>query len=140
MLVLLETTQKKRMPSQPLKSAINQHSQEEQEKENRDRNLIIHRVPESHKKDLAARKTDDAVLFQGLCGEVLELDDVEVVKTVRLCRKQEGKHRPLKIILKDRVGKRRIMASLYKLKEAAEPFSNLSVCNDMTLDERKTRT
>ena len=58
-------------------------------------------------------------------------------KLIRLGTKEEGKIRPVKIVLPDVLVKNSFMKNLNKLKNLPDQFKNLSIKHDMTVDEQK---
>ena len=112
--------------------------QEEKDKENRRRNIIIYRMPESKAKDVVNKQKDDKEIFLKLMNDVLEVNcnENDIIRTFRFGKKEEGKDKPLLIEFKSMSLKNQMMESLYKLAKANDVFKNLSISHDMTKAER----
>ncbi|KAJ3593492.1 hypothetical protein NHX12_005826 [Muraenolepis orangiensis] len=117
-----------------VKCSINEHTQEEEGKAARDKNLIIHRAPESQHINAEERKSHDASFIKELLEHQLNIPSVKFMDIIRLGAKKEG---PRQVILADLIDKRKIMASLRNLKDATPPFNSISVGHDTTENERK---
>ncbi len=118
------------------RAAVQEQVKESKGREDRDSNLIIFRVKESNKAEPELRQVEDLDFVNKLFEEKLEVGQINIDKTVRLGKKEEEKNRPLKVILQDKQDKRKIMASLYKLQYVDDTYKNISVQNDMSLEER----
>ena len=120
-----------------------------QEKENREKNIILFNVPESFSDVGIDRKKYDEDKFRSLCEHVVE-KPVPVDKIYRLGKKADtqgndreiddqqnnGKKRPVKVCFKSVFDKRVFLSNLYKLKNSE--FDEINVRHDLTEDERKT--
>ena len=115
-----------------VKEAIVDHAKEKAQDEERQRNIIIYRLPESDDDDQEKRKDYDKSLFEKLSKNELGTAGVKPTKIIRLGRRDPALTRPLLVTTPTVMDKRRIMASLYKLKNASEDFNNISVSNDLT--------
>ena len=122
-----------------MKEAIVEHAKEKAQDEERQRNIIIYRLPESDDDDQDKRKDYDKSLFEKLSKNELGIAGVKPTKIIRLGRRDPELTRPLLVTTPTVMDKRRIMASLNKLKNASEDFSNISVSNDLTKEERQER-
>jgi hypothetical protein len=106
--------------------------------EDRDQSIIIHRAEESKSSSQEGRRQEDKDMFITLCNDVLDIQEIEIKKNFRLGgRPEEGKCRPLKVVLSSREDKTTFMKSLGRLRDAGEPYNNLSITNDLTRDERE---
>ena len=122
-----------------VKAAIVEHAKQKTQDEARERNVIIHRLPESTNDDPETRKAYDSSLFNQLTKNELEIQGIEPVKLMRLGKKEPNQNRPLLVALPTIIDKREFMASLYKLKNASEGFNSLSITHDLTKEERQER-
>ncbi|KAI8505107.1 hypothetical protein Bbelb_172160 [Branchiostoma belcheri] len=121
-----------------VKKAMVEQKLEEQERESREQNLIIHRLPESTSTETAQRKSHDKTQVERLFAEPLELGKIEIKSTIRLGKKREDNTpRPLKVVLQNREDKRKIMTRLARLKGANQPFASISIGEDLTKEERE---
>ena len=123
-----------------VKEAIVEHVKEKAQDEERQRNIIIYRLPESDDDDQDKRKDyDKSLFFEKLSKNELGIAGVKPTKIIRLGRRDPELTRSLLVTTPTVMDKRRIMASLYKLKNASEDFNNISVSNDLTKGERQER-
>ncbi len=104
--------------------------------DDRERNIIIHRAPESDAENMQARKEDDTDFVMALC-EVLQVDDILVERVFRLGPPKADHIRPLKVILGSVEDKAEFMSNLYQLRSAEDVFKGLSITNDLTQSERE---
>ena len=113
--------------------ARNEELEEEKERKSRACNLIIHGVSENEtdRKPLKAFDEDFLVNFINAIGASA------VIKAVfRLGKKEEGKTRPLKVILEHEAAKNEILSNLGSLK-GLEAYKGISVTEDYTINERE---
>ena len=122
-----------------VKEAIVEHAKEKAIDEERQRNIIIYRLPESNDDDQDKGKDYDKSLFEKLSKNELGIAGVKPTKIIRLGRRDPELTRPLLVTTPTVMDKRRIMASFYKLKNASEDFNNINVSNDLTKEERQER-
>eukprot|EP00058_Branchiostoma_floridae_P019370 XP_002604860.1 hypothetical protein BRAFLDRAFT_70712 [Branchiostoma floridae] len=120
-----------------VKKTIAEHKTEERDRENREMNIIIHRVPEPTQTNAEERGIHDTRFAERLFAEPLELGKIDIRNTVRLGKKNESTPRPLKVVLQNKDDKKRIMIRLKKLKHADEMFRDISVCDDLNKEERE---
>jgi len=115
-------------------------SLEERDKENRVRNVIIYRAPESQETRFDERQKADRDFCKKLITEGLDLEfrDDDIQKTIRLGKKDEDTtiRRPLLVEFRSRMQKNEIMESLNKLKNVEAVYKQLSIAHDMTQRER----
>lgn len=112
---------------------------EVKDRENREPNMVMFKVPESDNEKAEERLMEDTNMVLKVCQEICEseLQEQDIKKVVRLGKKEEGKTRPILICLRDKELKRPIFRNLSKLSEAEEPFKNIRVIHDTTPLERK---
>ena len=115
---------------------------EERDKQMRENNIIIYRLPET--KSVEEQKREDKATIMELFNEVLAVGvSAEDVKASFRLGKREvstpennARSRPLLIQFRDKVAKNRVMENLGKLKHASSRFNPLSISHDMTKLER----
>ena len=76
---------------------ITAHTKETVDRENRDKNVIIHRVKEM------PDDSEDSFFINTLCKEVLEIGQLEVEGITRLGRKKDNHNRPIRVTLKSTI-------------------------------------
>ena len=113
------------------------------DRNNRDNNIVIHRVAESHKADNTERIKDDSTFFSGLCEEALGLHHLKIKTISRVGTKEskDGKTRstprPLIVCFDKKEDKIKVMSSLAKLKHAEPHYKQISITHDYNKDERE---
>ena len=122
-----------------MKEAIVEHAKEKAQDEERKRNIIIYWFPECGDDDQDKRKDYDKSLFEKLSKNELGIAGVKLTTIIRLGKRDPELTRPLLVTMPTFMDKRKIMAILYKLKNASEDFNNISVSNDLTKEERQER-
>ena len=122
-----------------VKEELSRKTEEEQNIENRKRNIIIYRVPEKKTSDIVQRKTSDAVFVRDLMDGVfdMKLDEQDIEKMYRLGRWSEDKIRPLLVSFKCHEQKQHVMENLRNLKQPIEKFRGISVSHDRHPKERE---
>ena len=112
-------------------AAKNEELAEEREKNFRLNNIIIHGSGEACGDDQSMK---DEVFFNKLITD-LSIGAVQAKSIVRLGQKNEGKKRPIKIILSNVLDKEKIMNNLSNLKDKG--YNGISITEDHTITERK---
>jgi hypothetical protein len=110
---------------------------EEKDKENRSRNVIIYRVEESDSPSYEIRNKHDKEIVIRLLRELIadDFEESEIQKVFRMGRMGESpKSRPILIQFVSKMTKNYLMESLYRLKKSS--FKDLVISHDMTLLER----
>ena len=104
------------------------------EQTKRENNLIIHGVYEFGQTDKEKEKED-----QTFIKSFLEVIGVNVlpISVTRIGKIQDGRIRPIKLVMNSLENKDRIMSRLVNLKYAEERFKRLSVKDDYTVEERQ---
>ena len=131
-----------------MKETIENERLEQADQEKREKNVILHRVPESDKSEASARAGDDIKFFQQLTEDVLGIGDLKPTKTIRLGAKKTStdsdgttaerkSSRPLKIVLPSKEDRDILFRNLRKLKAADKSFASISVSYDLSQDLRK---
>ena len=124
------------------RSVLQETVNEIHDRKERERNFIVFNAPEPDTNLKDGRVREDLELVRNLCNDVCELNvDVqnEITEVFRLGKKptEEGRPRPLKVIMKDTEHKSRLFKQLWKLRDADEKFRALSLQNDLTKKERE---
>ena len=135
---LLQTNNEKPEPSN-LRDIIREQKNEElvqeQEREARAANIIIHGLTEAPD-TLGGKEVDSEVIMEFL--KTIEINSVPVsVSRIGGKRPVSDKPRPLKIRMKNQGDKESVMSNLNKLKEAPENMRKISVTDDYTNEERE---
>ena len=117
------------------KEVVHQSNKINYERETREKNVIVFRVPESVKDSRQGQKKDDEIFIKDMC-DVLNLGNLSIEKIVRIGSADPDKKRPVKLTFKSVFDKRTFLASLYKLKEAAPKFKETRVQHDLTPEDR----
>jgi hypothetical protein len=115
--------------------ACTEQAKEEQERQSRETNIIIHRAPESKSRLSRERTTYDQQYFDELCCNVLDIDD-ESKEITRLGKPEEGKNRPLRITLGSKEEAIKIHERTRNLRYAEDEYKNIIITHDLTPDQR----
>ena len=107
---------------------------QEQERQRRGNNIIVHGMSEELNDANVPLKSQDDYFITSLM-EILEVDKVPT-SIVRLGKPESGKNRPVKLTLKCADDKEQIMSNLKKLKNADAAYHRLSIRDDYTREER----
>ena len=107
---------------------------QEQERQRRNNNIIIHGMSEELKDTTVPLKSQDDYFITSLM-EILGVDKVPT-SIVRLGKPGPGKNRPVKLTMKCVEDKEQVMSNLKKLKDADPEFHRLSIRDDYTMEER----
>ena len=159
---------------------LDSHSTEQQDKESRKMNIIIHNVDENEKEAADVNENEVATEIEKEAADVsgkkpadesekeaadvseekpadesesdeadkdyltgltsaLEIQEPGIANFFRLGKlpAESSKPRPLKVIFNSETSKKYFMSKLGKLAEAPGKFKKISVCHDMTNDERE---
>lgn len=114
--------------------ALEEHDNEQVDRNKRARNVLIFGAIESKEKILKKRDEHDKALIKGVC-EAMEIEEVEVEGVKRL-GKQGEETRPLHVVFKDLDNKAEFMSNLRSLKDADEPFKGMGIRHDLTPNQR----
>ena len=100
------------------------------------KNIIVHGLDEAEGADPLERRAKDIKEVQNILREFceVELNDEDIVKTMRLGKYDQTKKRPILIGIKTEERKREIFQNLHKLRNAPE---NISVAHDLTKKQRE---
>ena len=110
---------------------------EAKSQEEREKNIIMFRVPESKRETPLQRKEDDTTFFKEICQEVFKIEAPKPDKIIRLGAKKESNNRPILVSFKSDEDKQKVMAKLYLLQNCSSKFSGISVSHDMNEEQRE---
>ena len=116
-----------------MREAKNDEKVEENEREKRSRNIIIHGAEEVGE-SLEEIKKEDAQYVSDILNEIGS--SVKPNFITRLGVKSKEKNRPIKIVLKSKSDKDSVMKNLGRLKGTEDFFGKISVKDDYTTQER----
>ena len=112
-------------------------AEEEKDRDNRQNNIVIFRVPEVGDSERAQL---DRQYCHDLVRNVFDIDiqDNGIKSIFRLGKKETAGGRPIMVQFRERATKNRVMESLIKLKDAPEKFKNIGISHDLMPSERET--
>jgi hypothetical protein len=117
---------------------------QKEEKEKRVKNLVIYNIKESEKDNAEDRINDDKKMLNNIFENSLKVKDVEIVKVIRLGRREDGnentanRKRPMLICMRDEDEKWKILKNAKNLKnEKNEEIKRIGISTDMTREERE---
>ena len=113
----------------------NEDLAEENEKKIRACNIIIHGVSESSSTENDEAKKHDVDFVTNL-NEAISITTETPKNIIRLGKADQGKKRPIKVVLNSEYDKNNIMANLRKLKDQ-ELYKRVSITDDYTIKERQ---
>ena len=131
-----QTASRRKKPS-TLVEAFIECNREAEVVSRRKRNIVIHKFEESKDESHDARIAHDMNFATTLVREVL-LVQSEVMEVRRLGKKMdtENPRRPLLVTFANEWEKRKVVDSLYKLKNAAAAFKAIRITEDLPKEER----
>ena len=134
----LVTGNQKSRRKQELKQALTELKKEDSENESRLANIIVYRAPEQDSKDAEVRTKKDAKIVTDLLNAI-EVD-AKPCKIFRVGRFDESKtgSRPHKVCFENQATTKLVMENTNKLQNASEDLKQLSVCYDLSEEERIT--
>ena len=110
------------------------------DKETRQPNLVIYKIPEPATNLKAEVKSADLDFIKHVSNEILSVPldtDTDLVKVTRLGERNKDKIRPVLVQFADTAKKTEILANASKLKDAEKPYGNIGITHDMTKQERE---
>lgn len=113
------------------------------EKEEKEKNVILYRIKEVKGIDFEERKMRDNKNVETVLGTI-GLNDIQVKATFRIGRFNEEKHdegkcRPLKVVLFNKSDKDSMMRNAFKLNDSSDAeIRSIHVGHDLTVEERQT--
>ena len=109
---------------------------EYRDQERRKLNLIFHKIPESHSKDVTQRREHDKKFALNVVKEI-GVDDPDIVVATRLGQFNESRVRLLKVEVRNLTLKRSILSNAKKLRNAnSEQFRKIYITPDLSYQER----
>ena len=115
-------------------STINETLNEQKERENRAKNIILFNIPESSKPNPQDRTKEDTD-FVTRVFQTLEIEDYDIDKCIRLGKKVSGKSRLTRVTLKSQESKGNVLRKSRAL-ENSEDFSDIYIRPDLTRLQR----
>ena len=109
---------------------LNEQKMHDKEAEKREKNIIIHGVPEDHKVAKDQLQDSDTSYVKGLFEEALQVNVQPSQKT------GGGEKHPLLLEIELLADKTEVFTNLYKLWDAQIQYKNLNIMDDLTKDER----
>ena len=126
------------------KEAVSEQKIDEVKGGNRLNNIIIHRVPEKHEAMQATRINNDNDFVKELLQHIeVNTTPVKIMRLGKYKQPKTGdetitKSRALKVILDSHATQQKIMDNAKNLKDAPAHFKAVSICYDLSEEERKT--
>ena len=122
-----------------IEESLKERDNEEKERLNRRRNIIVFELPESKKPEPEDRKEEDIKKFIGLCKSIIKItfDQGMIERAIRLGKTTDDKQRPLLISLKEESKKREIFQNLNKIRESEAPFNKINIGHDLKKSRKK---
>ena len=118
--------------NQIMRETKNEELVQQQEREVRSKNIIIHGCSEAPV--IQESKVEDNYIV----NELFRIIGVEAIpaSTIRIGKRSDTRPRPIKIVMSNQNEKEMVMNNLGKLKNAVEKFERISVTDDYTAEER----
>ena len=124
-----------------LKQVVSEHNEEDLRRQSRLANIIIHRVPERNEATGQERKEKDTETVKEILETIgVDTTPVQVFRLGRYQKTNEGESessRPVKVQLDGPEIQQKVMNSARNLRNAPDHLRQISICYDMTEDERK---
>ena len=135
---IVDSNEKKTV-EEVVEKSLKERDNEEKERQNRRKNIIIFGLPESKKSEPDERKDEDVKKFVGLCKNkiMINMCNEDIEKAIRLGKVTEDKERPLLITLKDENKKREVFQNLNKLRDAGAPFNKVIITHELTKKQKE---
>lgn len=120
-----------------MKRAILEQKSDDINRDERMKNLIIYRLPESTKETAEERKADEAEKIAELLDSInVESTPEKIFRIGRFDEKNKTNPRPIKVIMKSVEDQNKVMTNAKLLANADEDLKKLSIAYDMTEEER----
>lgn len=134
-----KVTGKKRVPIiKCIKDAISESAKENKLKDDNARNFVVFRASEPNGNSRKKKIEADETFVKELCEEI-DAGEIVIEEVRRLGKEEEGKTRPLLVRTKDVDQKSSVMRKLPNLANASSRFSSVSICHDLTSEQREER-
>ena len=124
-----------------IKEVATEQKKEDLDRENRLKNVIIHRAPETHNPSAKARADQDANLVNNLLKSIeVETKPAKIFRLGKYKEPNQGESfsRPLKVIFESQSVQQEVLNNANKLQNADDQLKQLSIGYDMTETERNT--
>ena len=113
---------------------VNAVSDENKERNKKEKNVIVFNLKESEKASIDEKKEDDKEEVNKIC-EALSLQNNTVEDVFRLKTKDTSKPKPLVMVLKDKETRNRFLQAAKQLKNSNE-YKAVFLCPDLTEAQR----
>ena len=135
----IKTATEKRKIEEVIDISLRDYENEEKERQNRRKNIIVFGLPESEKTIPEECKEDDVKKMVGLCKNIckIKFNENDISKIIRLGKVTEDKERPLLITISEEIKKREIFRNLNKIRDAGSPFNKVTITHDMTKKQKE---
>ena len=135
----INTAAEKRKIEEVIDISLKDYENEERERQNRRKNIIVFGLPESEKTIPEERKEDDVKKMIGLCKNIckIKFNETDISRIIRLGKAAEDKERPLLITINEEIKKKEIFRNLNKIRDAGSPFNKVTITHDMTKKQKE---
>ena len=116
-----------------IRESLNNELVQDTERQKREKNIIIHGVVEHREAENENQDQDEIYVTKLL--QIIGAH-VQPVTIARLGKPNEGKNRPVKLIMESTEDKAQVMSRLINLKNAEELYKSVSIKDDYTYEER----
>ena len=127
--------------SQVVKQAFQDHRNEENDREERKKNMIVYNAPEQTEGTHTERQQKEKKFVEELLSTIgITTELKEVTRLGRYKKPEEGqevKNRPIRVVLDSHETQDEIMKNTPRLKEAQDPFNSVYLAYDMSIEERE---
>jgi hypothetical protein len=120
-----------------LKEAMEEDKREQQEREERTRNIVVYRAKDEARENNQQAEHDEKLIKDLL--EAIKVDDIQAANITRLGIKKEDTNRPLRFTVRDNEAKSKIMSNLKNLRTASEELKSLVIHHDLTPCQRDAK-
>ena len=129
--------------SQVVKQAFQDQRNEENDREERKKNIILYNAPERTEETHAERQKKEKEFVVELLTAVGVTTEPKGITRLGRYKKtedgQEAKIRPIRVVLDSHEVQDEVMKNTPKLKEAQDPFNSVYLAYDMSYDERQSQ-
>ena len=129
--------------SQVVKQAFQDQRNEENDREERKKNIILYNVPERTEGTHTERQQKEKEFVEELLATIGTTTEPKEVARLGRYKKpeagQEVKNRPIRVVLDSHEIQEEIMKNTPRLKDAQDPFKLVYLAYDMSIEERQTQ-
>ena len=129
--------------SQVVKQAFQDQRDEENDREERKKNIIVYSAPERTEETHAERQQKEKEFVENLLSAIgVTTEPKEIMRLGRYKKPEEGqevKIRPIRVVLDSHETQDQIMKNTPRLKDAQEPYKSVYLAYDMSNKERETQ-